>query len=245
MLKKGLPKIGENVICRVERITQFAAWVKLEEYDAEGMIHISEVAGKWIRDIREYVKKGKMYVTKVMGVDEKKKFVRLSLRRVTAFERKEKLNEFRAEKRAYSIIKQAAKILKMSEKEFENEIEKILKEYDSLREFLEDVRTGEKIDIEKNFLEKIREIVEKSVKEKVVSIKAEILLKSFEPNGIEIIKSALNELEKKSGGVIKYISAPRYMIEIKTKNPKETEKKLVKLLEGFSKKYGAEYKVID
>ena len=46
--KKGLPKWSELVLCTTTRITPFAAWCTLDEYETEdgspieGMIHISK-----------------------------------------------------------------------------------------------------------------------------------------------------------------------------------------------------------
>jgi len=73
VIKKGFPEFGELVLCTVTRVTTFAAWCKLEEYpNIEGMVHISEVVGKWIYDIREFVKEGKQYVAKVIKLIDKR-----------------------------------------------------------------------------------------------------------------------------------------------------------------------------
>lgn len=244
MLKKGLPKPGDIVICTVKRITQFAAWVELNEYeDVDGLIHISEVAGKWVRDIREFVKQGKMYVTKVMSVDRKRKLVRLSLRRVSKFEKKEKLREYRMEKRFSSILKQVAKKLK-KEDELPSIIEKIFEKYKSLREFFEELREGKiKVALGEKWIKEIKDVIEKSIKEKVFTLKAKLIIKSYEPNGIERIRNILIELEKLSNGKVKYISAPFYLLSIQTKNPKKDKKNLVNLLNSFSKKFGMEYEM--
>jgi len=46
--RRGLPNIQELVVVRISEVSQFAAWCDLLEYDAKGIIPISEAAGKWI-----------------------------------------------------------------------------------------------------------------------------------------------------------------------------------------------------
>lgn len=243
MLKKGLPKYGDLVICTVKRISPFAAWVLLDEYsNLEGIIHVSEVAGKIVYDIREFVKLNKKYVAKVIGIDEEKKLIKLSLKRVSEYEEKDKLNKHRLEKRAFSIINQAVKNIK-KESEIESYIQKILENFESLNLFLEKVKEGFVEFEDKELIAEIKRILEKSIKEKVFRIKAEIILRSFEPDGIERIKSSLLKLEE-SGLKVKYISAPRYLVELETKNPKKDEKKFEDLLKSFSKEFNAKYKMV-
>jgi len=78
--KKGLPNIQELVVVKITEVTQFAAWCDLLEYEARGMIPISEAAGKWIFDVSEVVKEGEIRVAKVIKVEEDKNLVHLSLK---------------------------------------------------------------------------------------------------------------------------------------------------------------------
>ena len=75
--RKEMPDWGEFVLCTVERITPYAAWCRMDEYPGiEGMIHVSEVSGKWVHDIREFVKPNKQYVAKVVKIDYQKNAVK-------------------------------------------------------------------------------------------------------------------------------------------------------------------------
>lgn len=239
--RKGLPEWGELVVCSVKRITPFAAWVELNEYpEVDGMIHISEVAGKWIYDIRDYVKLNKQYVAKVIRIDYQKNFVNLSLKRVSKRDEKKKLNEFRKEQRAEKILEQAAKLIgKTLDQAYEEIGFEIQEKFGSLYDFFENIRKSEKhfskLKISKKWKNALIETVKKCLKEKIVKITAELELRCFESDGIERIKSVLLDLEKK-GLDVKYVSAPRYRIEIKTTDPKEMEKKLIADLEEFVKK---------
>jgi translation initiation factor 2 alpha subunit (eIF-2alpha) len=44
MKKTGMPRPGEVVVCRIKSINPNSVFARLEEYDKEGMIHVSEVA---------------------------------------------------------------------------------------------------------------------------------------------------------------------------------------------------------
>jgi translation initiation factor 2 subunit 1 len=240
--KKGLPKLGELVLCKVNRITQFAAWCKLEEYPGiEGMIHISEVAGKHVYDIRDFVKKDKQYVAKVIKVDEQKNLVNLSLKRVPKEEEKEKLSEFRREKRAEKILEQASKELNKSLDQGYEEVGFFLQEnfgglFNAFEEIKKSPKLLDELKISEEWKIAIEKVLERALVEKVVTIVGELKVKFYSSDGIEKIKNLLSELEKNAGVSITYISAPRYRVEMVTKNPKEDKKKLVRFLEETMRK---------
>ena len=82
--RKGFPSVGEVVLVTVKNITPYSALCTLDEYPGkEGMIHVSEVSGKWVRDIKKFVKKGKQYAAKVTRTDESKGHINLSLKRLS------------------------------------------------------------------------------------------------------------------------------------------------------------------
>lgn len=250
--RKGMPEWGEFVLCRVTRITPYAAWCQLEEYlDIEGMIHVSEVAGKWVHDIRDFVKEGKRYVAKVVRIDYQKNFINLSLKRVTKQDEREKLNALRREQRAEKMLEQAAKELGKSLDQAYEEVGFLLQQkFGELFVAFEEARETKdaliKNGVPKEWSDAIARVIEKSFKEKEIVIKAEIELKSYAKDGIEKIKEVLSNLSKKTGVSVKYISAPKYRVEIKTTDPKNTEKNLKEGLEEAIKQFEGEgsYKLI-
>jgi len=238
--RKGLPDINELVMCRVKRITPYAAWCDLEEYNAEGMIHVSQVAGKWVRDIREFVKQEKQYVVKVVKIDSEKKIINLSLKRVSKRDQKEKINAYRQEQRSEKILEQAAKNLKKSLEEAYEEVGYLLQEkFGELSTAFEEVKKDrkefEEAGVPKKWIDALIPVVKKALKDKIIILKANLDLKSYEGDGIDRVKDFLIQIEK-SGLIVKHISSPRYIAELKTKNPKNDEKKLRESLDKLSAK---------
>jgi translation initiation factor 2 subunit 1 len=239
--KRGLPKWGELVVCRVKRITPFAAWCELMEYpNVESMIHIAEVAGVHVYDIRDFVKKDKVYVTKVIRIDYQKNSVNLSIKRVSVKEEKRKLRSFKQEQKAEKLLERAAKSLEKNLDEAYEEVGFTLQEnFDSLFSAFRKIKKSEKIltklKISKEWQHALIKIVKEALVERKVKLAAELELKTWVSDGVEKIKDVLRKL-KSLGMVVKYISAPIYKVELLTKNPKEDKKKMLAALERSVKK---------
>ena len=137
--KQGFPEEGELVICTIGKVHFHTVFVKLDEYDKQGVIHISEISPGRIRNIRDYVKEGKKVICKILRVDKEKGHVDLSLRRVTDMQRKAKNNEIKQEQLAEKIVEQVAKKLKKNLHVFYDDItSKVFNKYPSLFECFND-----------------------------------------------------------------------------------------------------------
>ncbi len=244
--KKGFPKWGELVLCTTTRITPFAAWCTLDEYETEdgsaveGMIHISQVAGRWVKDIRIFVKPNKQYVAKVIRVDYQKGHLNLSLKRVSKFDKKEKMENYRRDKRSLGMLKQAAKRIGKTEADVRKEVVSKLEEafdkrFDDLFSVLEEANENpsmfEEAGITKDWADTLNEIIKKNFRIKEKTLKVTLKISTAAPDGVKVIKKVLSNLEKSTGATVKYISAPKYRGELQSKNPKESEKKLREGLE--------------
>ena len=69
-------------------------------------------------------------------------------------------------------------------------------------------------------------IAKENIQKKKVKIKVELEIKSYSGDGIDNIKKFLKNLTNKYGINVKYISAPKYNVEIVSDNPKLAEKQL-------------------
>jgi general stress protein 13 len=71
---------GSIVIGKVTGLQDYGVFVKVMDYD--GLIHISELSDKFVRDVRDYLTVGDMIDLKVLEVDEINKKLKLSYKAV-------------------------------------------------------------------------------------------------------------------------------------------------------------------
>ena len=83
---------GLAVLCTVTKIIGTTVFVKIED-NGEGTIMTSEIAPGRIRNLRDYVVPNKKIVCKILSIDNSNN-IHLSLRRVSAKERKEVLEQY-------------------------------------------------------------------------------------------------------------------------------------------------------
>jgi len=101
MKYSGWPDPGELVVGKIDEIEDFGVFVDLEEYeDKRGLIHISEVASGWIKNVRDHVREGQIVVCKVLDVDESSQQIDLSLKDVNDHQRSDKIQEWKNEQKA-------------------------------------------------------------------------------------------------------------------------------------------------
>ncbi|AGK60756.1 translation initiation factor 2 subunit alpha (aeIF-2a) [Archaeoglobus sulfaticallidus PM70-1] len=243
--RSGYPSKGEIVIGTVTRVLDFGAFVSLDEYEnREGLVHISEVAPGWIKDIRDHVKKGQKVVCKVLDTNPKRGHIDLSIKDVNERQRREKVQQWKSEQRAFKWLEIAGEKAGVSKKELFEVGKKLLKEYDTIYGVFEDVfYEGHKaiLDIAGEKLAKaIEEIAKENIKPHKVEIRGIFQLKSNAPDGIERIKSALLEINNLSlDGVnikIDYVGAPKYRIIVESEDYKTAEKALKKAVDKVLKK---------
>jgi len=197
MPKKGeWPRKGEIVLGTVVKVNPFSAFVALDEYDKkEGMIHISEIAGKWVRDIRKFVKVGQKIVVLVMRVDKEKQHITLSLKRVKKYDTEQKMKEYKQELKAEKMLKTLAEKANISLEKAYQEIGYPLQDIfgEMFKAFQMSLTDKDyEILLKKGIPEKwaklIKSVAEEQMELKEITIKGLIELKCYKPNGIKIIK---------------------------------------------------------
>lgn len=255
--KKGLPEVGETVLCTVKRITPHGAFVSIDEYDnKEAMLHISEVSTKWVKNIRDFITENKKVVCKVLQKNEEKGYVDVSLKRVSHAEAQNKMNEIKTEMRVEKLIEVIAKKIGEDPKKALSQIgSKIIEQYDTLSEFYTTVRSDlsviDKLDINDKWKNELNSQIAEQLKTQQVSIKKTLMISSIAPDGISRIKAFAQKLKEfgKSKSIdvaIKYLSSPKYMLDIKVQDYKTGEsflKKLFEQAETMAKKSSVEFSV--
>jgi len=231
----GYPERGEFILATVKEVFKQGVFVTLDEYgDKKGMLHISEISLKWVRNIRDYVREGQKVVLKVLNVNPERGHIDLSLRRVNDAQRKEKLYEVKQKQRTRRLLELLTKELKLPKKEIETEIlSKLKKEYDSVYEGFEAIAgDNELIDglgIRKELRAKVLDVVNKNVKPPFVTVTGFVELRSYAPDGIDLIKESLGRIQSYDSNAkidVSYVSAPMYRVKIQAEDYKGAEKLL-------------------
>lgn len=231
--KKDVPEEDELVLCTVTKIFHHGVFVDIDEYGRGGMIHISEVSPGRIRNIRDFVKEGKKIVCKILRVDRERGHIDLSLRRVNAGQKKEKVNEIKQEQKAEKIIEFVAKKLKIDTKKLYDELSSnIFEKYHFVHLCFEDVVKGDisldKLGIDKKISDVLTELVKERMKPAEVFVKGRLKLKSYQPEGVEVIKGALKKALETPDVSITYDGGGSYKIKAKATEYKAAEKILEK-----------------
>src|SRR5512136_377465 len=133
MERVGWPDESDLVVCTVKKVTDFGAFVELDEYGhKEGLIHISEVASGWVKYIRDHVREGQKIVCKVLYVDETKHHIDLSLKDVNEHQRREKIQQWKNEQKAEKWIQYVAKVTKTSTEDLNKFINTLYERFGSV-----------------------------------------------------------------------------------------------------------------
>ncbi|MEM2889006.1 MAG: translation initiation factor IF-2 subunit alpha [Candidatus Bathyarchaeia archaeon] len=230
--KDEWPELGELVVASVNQITNYGVYVKLDEYEKEGFLHISEISSSWVRNIRDYVHEGEKVVLKVLRVDPEKKQIDLSLRRVTRSERREKILFWKQAKKAESLLRSVSQKLGMPvETIYEKAGAPLEQAFGTLYEGLEKA-AREGVDallekgIPKDLAEALTEVAKEKIRISVVKTKGVLNISCTQPNGVLRIKEALKKAQNINvarGAKIEIytISPPKYRIEVTASDHKE------------------------
>lgn len=239
LLRDGFPEKGDFVIGTVKRVLDFGAFVKLDEYKGkEGLIHISEIASGWIKNIRDHVKEGQKVVCKVLNVDSRKGHIDLSIKDVNEHQKRLKIQEWKNEQKANKWLEMVAENLNLSPKEVEKLGERMMKKFDTLYAAFEDVAADGydvlvKEGFDETFSREVETIAKENVKLPFVRIDGYLELTSTAPDGIEIIKNALlkggREQIEDVKFEIRYVGSPRYRITVTALDYKMAENALKKI----------------
>ncbi|MCX8170614.1 MAG: translation initiation factor IF-2 subunit alpha [Candidatus Bathyarchaeota archaeon] len=226
------PEVGELIIATVKEITDYGAYVTLDEYGREGFLHISEISSGWIRNIRDHVREGEKVVLKVLRVDPSRNQIDLSLRRVTQREKREKILLWKRSRKAESLLRSAAQKLNMSlEKLYDVISDPFRRNFSDIYDGLEAAaREGEgvlvKAGLPKGVAEVLAAIAREKIKVTTVKVRGTLNLTCIKPDGVLRIKEAMLKAKEagstsKSSVNIYVIAPPKYQVEVIAKDYKE------------------------
>jgi translation initiation factor 2 subunit 1 len=253
-VQKDMPEQDELVLATVKKIMPYGAFCALDEYgDREAFLHISEVAPRWIKNIREFLREGQHVVARVYKFVPEKNQIDLSLKRVTEADKRRKLEGAKREKRGSMLLMVTAKRMKVKKPEMDAVGVQLAKKWgDAFSAFEAIVDTGaaalEGIEISDVWKKTLVEIATESIKRQKARADYLLTLQCSESEGMDIIKNALIAAKPKEGleTKIMYMGAPKYMLSVlatdfKTAN-KEAERMATQICDAINKAKGhAEY----
>ncbi|KKN21585.1 hypothetical protein LCGC14_0923830 [marine sediment metagenome] len=256
--RRKFPKEDEFIVAKITEIQKQYVYVDLIDYEgldsdefARGMIHISEISSRWIKNIRNYVRIGQRMVLRVLGVDQYKGHIDLSLRRVSSGQKENRMKEWKYALKFENLLQfltESDGIDLTLDQAYDLIGFLVLDSFDSYQEAVEELKeNGEEIlsqidkisDDVKNTLLKI---IEENVKISTVSISGKIKLSFNSENGVELIKDSLlkglNLIKSTEtrNVTIYYIAAPFYRLEIVSKDYLDAENILSDVLEVIEQK---------
>ena len=240
--KPEWPEFGELVIATIEKVMDYGAYAKLDEYEKQGLLHISEISNARIRRIRDYVRENQKMVLKVIRVDVEKGHINLSLRRVTKRERIEKNKSWKKNRKGEAILNEVAEKAGLPVNEVYEKAGGILEEkyglYEGLEEVVkEGVEVLTKLDVPEDLAEVIAQVAEDRIKIKMVKVKGVINVRCSKPNGVKCIQDAFIDAGKshrsKDAKIEFYVvAAPKYSVEVSADNWKRAEELFEKVCES-------------
>ncbi|MBN2156287.1 MAG: S1 RNA-binding domain-containing protein [Candidatus Lokiarchaeota archaeon] len=257
MVKKRqpFPVEDELVVVQVVDIERMAIYVELEDYEgntrggrARGMVHISELANRWIRNITNYVKLNQRIVLKVLRVNPEKGHIDLSLRRVNNEQQSNVMSDWKFERKCENLFRLFGNHHKMN---LEQVYEKIgfpmLDVYGTLHDAFDGIKEEgieelKKLDlnISEDLLTELFEMIDSNIQLSQVEIEGKLELVVYDENGIEIIKDAFKASEKiKKDKLtelhIHYIGAPVYSLRVIASDYRKAEGYLKKITDTIQK----------
>jgi translation initiation factor 2 subunit 1 len=240
--KPEWPEYGDLVIATIEKVMDYGAYANLEEYNRQGLLHISEIASGRIRKIRDYVRENQKMVLKVIRVNVEKGQINLSLRRVTKRERIEKNKSWKKNRKGEALLNEIAEKVGLPVHEVYQKAGVILEEKYGLYEGFERVaKEGieilTKLDIPEDLAKVIAQVAEERIKFKMVKVNGVIEVRCMMPNGVKCIRDAFIgawKLHRAKDAKIEFyvIAAPRYSIEVSADNWKRAEDLFEKVCES-------------
>ena len=240
--KSEWPSVGEFVVCTVSKIFPQGAFVTLDEYKGrEGMVHLSEVASGWIKNIREHIREGQKGVCKVLSVDPSRGRVDLSIRRVKDSERRWKTERLKLEQRAEKLLEMAAAKLGKNLDQAYEEVGFSLQEkfedlYSAFEAVAKDRKSIAEVVNDERWVEALIEVSAATVQPPSFSVAGTVSLSCPVPNGVEVIKSAMvgaRSSVKKDGVELQFyhVGAPKYRLEVTAGSYKAAEEALQRAAE--------------
>jgi translation initiation factor 2 subunit 1 len=232
--KVEYPEGGDLVVCSVQNVKNFGAFVSLDEYGGkEGFIHVRDVATGWVKYIRDHVREGQKIVCKVLSVDKERGHIDLSLKQVNEHQKREKIQEWKNEKKAEKLLEiVGTKMGKNLDEAYAEAGEKLINEFGELYSAFEEVTVNpdalKEVGLDKKWAAAVTEVAKENIQTPSVTIDGVLEISNPKSDGIDHIKKALAIGVDTDDAAVKihYVGAPKYRISVTAEDYKVAEQEL-------------------
>ena len=233
-MSEEIPEVGEIIVCKVTRVLDYGVFVELLEYNnMKGFVHVSQVASRWVKNIRNFAKEGQLRAAKVISVVPEKQQVDLSLTKVYPNVQRAKIEEYKQFKRNKKLLEILASEQKKSFDEvWEIVAEPLIDEYGSLFDAFQKIAIqgkGAAQMLDSKWAPLVVEIIQKNVTVSKKTIKGILTIQCLQPNGVEVIKDSLiagMNSTKDADVEIYYVGPGKHVIKVTSTDFKVAERVL-------------------
>lgn len=237
MKYSGWPDSGELVVGEVDEIADFGVFVDLDDYeDKRGLVHISEVASGWIKNVRDHVNVGERVVAKVLDVDESSQQIDLSLKDVNEHQRKDKIQEWKNDQKADKWMSLAFGE-DVSDEVYSRIANALLSEHETLYDAFEQAAIHgeealEDVNLDDEEIDNIVETARENVSVPYVNVTGYVDLEVPVGDGVDTVKEALQaaegngEIPEEIDLEVTYVGSPEYRIRVRAPDYKTAEAEL-------------------
>ncbi|RLG80136.1 MAG: translation initiation factor IF-2 subunit alpha [Thermoprotei archaeon] len=246
--RRELPNVGEYVVATVKEVFDYGAYVTLDEFNGlRAYLPWSEVASRWVRNIRDVIRENQKIVVKVIRVNRKRKTVDVSLKKVPDNERRRKMLWWKRYLKASNIVELIASKIGKSVEEAYREVIWRLEDYygDPLLGLEEAVVRGEEAlaeaSVPKEWINILVEEARRHIRVKTVRVRFLLFLRSQAGDGVDRIKKVLSVIEKTIGkhdkvrGRVYLLGSPRYIVEVESHEYRDAERAIKSAIEAAGK----------
>jgi translation initiation factor 2 subunit 1 len=233
----GWPEPGELVVGKVDDIENFGVFVDLEEYKGKrGLVHVSEVASGWIKNVRDHVTEGSTVVAKVLEIDEGSQQIDLSIKDVNEHQRKEKIQEWKNEQKADAWMAIAFGE-DLSDDRYREVVTALLAEFETLYDAFEKaaihgIEALEDVDLDDDDVAAVVETARENVSVPYVTVSGYVDIRCPSGDGVDAIRDALDaaagngNLPDEVELSVSYVGAPEYRLRVRAPDYKTAEAEL-------------------
>lgn len=237
--ENDVPEAGETVVCKVKQVLNYGAFVELVEYNnSKGFVHVSQVASRWVKNIRNFVKEGQIRAAKVLSIDKEKKQIDLSFTKVSSHAQRARIEEWKQLKRCRKLVEVLAESQKKTfDQAWEAVAKPLLENNDTLFEAFQEIAlAGEEAagGVGKEWVKPLLDLVEKNVPVPEKMLKGVLTIKCEKQDGVDVIKEALSKTENKEVEIF-YKGGGKYSIRARAPDFKSAEKVLNEAVEKTKK----------